>query len=261
MSLKKILNLTVISACSLFLLTACSTMNSNEMFQVVKKTDFIYDSIPTGPLDEHKISLGDRFSFSFSTNNGEKIIVGASGISNSSKNNESSPPSQLQDYLVQQDGTVELPLVGTIKAAGMTTRALEDQLEAFLTKDYLNPFVQIRLTNQRLTIFPGKNSAQVITLQNTNTSLIEVIAMANGIREDGRANSIKLIRKKDNKRLIYKIDLSTIEGLKYGEMLVQSNDCIYIDSNPRITREILKEIAPWLSVFSSSLAIYAIFTK
>lgn len=261
MSLKIIQNIIVISGFSLIFLTACSTMNSNEMFQIAKKSDFIYDSISNATLDEHKISLGDRFTFSLSTNNGEKIIVGASGIANSSKLNESNTSTQLQDYLVQQDGTVELPLVGTIKAAGMSTRVLEDQLEGFLSKDYLLPFVQIRLTNQRLTIFPGKNSAQVINLQNTNTSLIEVIAMANGIREDGRANSIKLIRKKDNKRMIYKIDLSTIEGLKYGEMLVQSNDCIYIDSNPRITREILKEIAPWLSIFSSSLAIYAIFTK
>ena len=261
MRINTILNLSIISVFSLFLLTACSTMNSSEMFRISKKTNFTYDSIPYGPLDEYKISLGDRFSFSFSTNNGEKILVGATGISNSAKINESNTPSQAQDYLVQQDGTVELPIVGTIKVAGMSTRALEDQLEAFLSKDYLLPFVQIRLTNQRLTIFPGKNAAQVITLQNTNTSLIEVIALANGIREDGRANSIKLIRKKDNKRMIYKIDLSTIEGLKYGEMLVQSNDCIYIDSNPRITREILKEIAPWLSVFSSSLAIYAIFTK
>ena len=261
MRLNTILNLSIISVISLFLFTACSTMNSSEMFRISKKTNFTYDSIPYGALDEHKISFGDRFSFSFSTNNGEKILVGATGISNSAKINESNTTSQVQDYLVQQDGTVELPILGTIKVAGMSTRALEDQLEVSLSKDYLLPFVQIRLTNQRVTIFPGKNTAQVITLQNTNTSLIEVIALANGIRDDGRANSIKVIRKQDNKRMIYKIDLSTIEGLKYGEMLVQSNDCIYIDSNPRITREILKEIAPWLSVFSSSLAIYAIFTK
>lgn len=261
MRLKTILNLTVISVFSFFLLTACSTMNSSEMFRIAKKTNFKYDSIPNGPLDELKISLGDRFSFSFSTNNGEKIIFGASGISNPSSLTASNTPIQQQDYLVQQDGTAELPLIGAIKVAGISTRALEDQLEDLLEKDYLEPFVQIKITNQRVTIFPGKNSAQVINLQNTNTSLIEVIALANGIREDGRANSIKLIRKKDNKRMIYKIDLSTIEGLKYGEMLVQSNDYIYIDSNPRITREILKEIGPWLSLFSSSLAIYAIFTK
>jgi len=261
MRLNTILNLSIISVFSLFLLTACSTMNSSEMFRIAKKSNFIYDTIPNdGPLDEHKISFGDRFSFSFSTNNGEKIIFGASGISNPSSATASNTSIQ-QDYLVQQDGTAELPLIGTLKVAGMSTRALEDQLENLLEKDYLEPFVQIKITNQRVLIFPGKNSAQVINLQNTNTSLIEVIALTNGIREDGRANSIKLMRKKDNKRLIYKIDLSTIEGLKYGEMLVQSNDYIYIDSKPRITREILKEIGPWLSLFSSSLAIFAIFTK
>ena len=261
MRLKTILNLTVISVFSLFLFTACSTFNSSEMFRIAKKSNFIYDTIPNSPLDEHKISFGDRFSFSFSTNNGEKIIFGASGISNPSSLTASNTPIQQQDYLVQQDGTAELPLIGTLKVAGMSTRALEDQLENLLEKDYLEPFVQIKITNQRVLIFPGKNSAQVITLQNTNTSLIEVIALSNGIREDGRANSIKLMRKKDNKRLIYKIDLSTIEGMKYGEMLVQSNDYIYIDSKPRITREILKEIGPWLSLFSSSLAIFAIFTR
>ena len=261
MRLKTILNLTVISVFSLFLFTACSTLNSSEMFRIAKKTNFIYDTIPNGPLDEHKISFGDRFSFSFSTNNGEKIIFGASGISNPSSLTASNTPIQQQDYLVQQDGTAELPLIGTLKVAGMSTRALEDQLENLLEKDYLEPFVQIKITNQRVLIFPGKNSAQVITLQNTNTSLIEVIALSNGIREDGRANSIKLMRKKDNKRLIYKIDLSTIEGMKYGEMLVQSNDYIYIDSKPRVMKEILKEIGPWLSLFSSSLAIFAIFTR
>ena len=260
MRLKTILNLTVISVFSLFLFTACSTLNSSEMFRIAKKSNFIYDTIPNSPLDEHKISFGDRFSFSFSTNNGEKIIFGASGISNPLSSTASNTSIQ-QDYLVQQDGTAELPLIGTLKVAGMSTRALEDQLENLLEKDYLEPFVQIKITNQRVLIFPGKNSAQVINLQNTNTSLIEVIALSNGIREDGRANSIKLMRKKDNKRLIYKIDLSTIEGMKYGEMLVQSNDYIYIDSKPRITREILKEIGPWLSLFSSSLAIFAIFTR
>jgi polysaccharide export outer membrane protein len=145
--------------------------------------------------------------------------------------------------------------------AGMTTRALEEKLELLLSKDYLLPFVQIKVTNQRVIIFPGKNSAQVIILQNTNTSLIEVIALANGIREDGFANSIKLMRKTGNKRAVYKIDLSTIEGLKQGEMLVQSNDYIYINSKKRIGREIIKDVAPWLSIFSSTLAIYALITK
>ena len=69
------------------------------------------------------------------------------------------------------------------------------------------------------------------------------------------------MRKAGNKRAVYKIDLSTIEGLKQGEMLVQSNDYIYINSKKRIGREIIKDVTPWLSIFSSSLAIFALITK
>ena len=244
-----------------FLLSSCARIYTNEMFHISKDSNFKFDSIPLGPLDEHKISAGDRFSFMFSTNNGEKIIFGSSGLSNPTNTNQSNNITTTQDYLVQQDGSVELPLIGILQVSGMTTRALEEKLEVLLSKDYLQPFVQIKVTNQRVIIFPGKNSAQVINLQNTNTSLLEVIALANGIREDGFANSITLMRKTQNKRAVYKIDLSTIEGLKQGEMLVQSNDYIYINSKKRIAREILKEIAPWLSIFSSSLAIYALITK
>jgi len=246
---------------SFLLLGSCASFNTNEMFTISKKDNFQYDSIPLGPLNEHKICAGDRFSFSFSTNNGEKIIFGSSGVSNPSNTSTGNNPIINQDYLVQLDGHVELPLIGKIKVEGLTTETLEENLELLLSKDYLLPFVQIRLTNERVVIFPGQNSGQVINLQNSNTSLIEVIAMANGIRTDGYANSIKLIRKIENKRVIYKIDLSTIEGLKQGDMFVQGNDYIYIHSKKRTGGEILKVITPWLSVFSSSLAIYALIIK
>lgn len=245
----------------ILLLGSCASVNTNEMFTISKKDNFQYDSIPLGPLNDHKICAGDRFSFSFSTNNGEKIIFGSSGVSNTLNTSTGNNPLITQDYLVHQDGSVELPLIGSIKVEGMTTKTLEENLELLLSNDYLLPFVQIRLTNERVVIFPGKNSGQVINLQNSNTSLIEVIAMANGIRDDGYANSIKLIRKIENKRVIYKIDLSTIEGLKQGDMLVQGNDYIYIHSKKRIGGEILKVITPWLSLFSSSLAIYALIIK
>ena len=96
---------------------------------------------------------------------------------------------------------------------------------------------------------------------NTNTSLLEVLALSGGIREEARANSIKLIRKVNGKREIYSVDLSTISGLKSAEMLVESNDYIYIDTKPRIASAVLREVGPWLSVFTSSFAIYALIIK
>jgi len=252
------------------LLSSCRNINSNILFKIPKGDSFKYDSIPLEPKEDYKLGTGDRFNFVFGTNNGERIIFNQSGVINGDINNAQSQNYSLQqnrttiNYLVRQDGTANLPLLGEIFVEGKTIIELEDTLKVLLAKNYLNPFVLIRLINQRVIVFPGKGDAQVVYLQNTNTSLLEAIAMAGGIRDEGRANSIKLMRKTSNGRQIYKIDLSTIEGLKQAEMIVQSNDYIYVDFKPRIASSVLTEVAPWLSGFSmiitTAVLTYSILT-
>ena len=50
---------------------------------------------------------------------------------------------------------------------------------------------------------------------------------------------------------IYKIDLSTIEGIKSGNMVLQSHDIIYVTPNPNYALEILSDIGPVLSLIST----------
>jgi polysaccharide export outer membrane protein len=213
------------------------------------------------------LAPGDRFSFLFGTNNGEKIILNQSGVSSQSLNGQGNGQRGIQNqnnqftYLVRQDGKANLPLLGEILVAGKTILTLENEIKTLLSENYILPFVQIRVTNQRVIIFPGKGDAQVVGLSNANTSLLEVIALAGGIREESRSNSIKLMRKMGpTKREIYKIDLSTIQGLKNAQMIVQSNDYIYIDFKPRLASSILQEIGPWLSLMTTGLLTYSIIT-
>jgi polysaccharide export outer membrane protein len=245
----------------LFAVSSCANINSNVLFRIPKGENFQYDSLPLKPQDDYVIGPGDRFSFFFSTNNGEKIISSMSGVNGAEGQLMNRNTQQNQDYLVRRNGTAELPVIGIIKVQGMTTIQLEDTLTNILSRNYINPFVQIRFTNQRVLIFPGRGQAQVVYLSNANTTLLEVIAMSGGLSNDSRANSIKLIRKIKNKREIYKIDLSTINGLKEAEMIVQSNDYIYIDFKPRLASSILTEVAPWLSLMTTSLALFTLINK
>ena len=236
-------------------LDSCSNVNSNVLFKIPKGENFQYDSLPLKPSQDYVIGPGDRFNFLFSTNKGEKLITGVSGV----KGVEGQSFLQttfIQDYLVRTDGTAELPVIGILKVQGMTVSKLKDTLTEILSKDYIEPFVLIRLTNQRVIVFNGRGSAQVVVLNNLNTTLLEVLAMAGGLNSDARANSIKLIRKVNNKREVYKIDLSTIHGMKQAEMIVQSNDYIYVDFKPRLASSFLTEVSPWLSLFTTTLALF-----
>jgi polysaccharide export outer membrane protein len=263
------LKLFIFVGISIVLLNSCANFNSNILFKIPKKSSFAYDSIPLEPEEDFKLAPGDRFSFLFGTNNGEKIILNQSGVSSQGLNGQSNGQMRMQiqnqnnqiTYLVRQDGKANLPLLGDIVVAGKTILELENEIKTLLSENYIAPFVQIRVTNQRVIIFPGKGDAQVIGLSNANTSLLEVIALAGGVRDEARSNSIRLMRKiSPTKREIYKIDLSTIQGLKNAQMIVQSNDYIYIDFKPRLASSILQEIGPWLSLITTGLLTYSIIT-
>jgi polysaccharide export outer membrane protein len=239
-----------------FFLPGCA-VNSNIMFKEAKGLAVNSDSIPLHPKEDYKIAVDDKISFTMSTNDGKRLIEGMTGTGDGQIR-----VMQQQEYLVRQNGMVELPMIGEIPVKGLTIAACEDTLENYFSSSYQNPFIQVQVTNKRVIVFPGSGSdARVVPLINNNTTLMEVIAAAGGIPERGRARSIKVMRKEGDQRVIYRIDLSTIDGLRYADMIVQGNDYIYVDPNPDLAKGVLKEVAPILSIFSSALIIFSIFNN
>lgn len=230
-------------------------VNSNLMFKEAKGDVVQSDSIPLRPAEEYTISKDDKFVFQLYTKNGEAIINGMTGVKQEGANIRD------VEYVVRQDGSAELPIIGSLQVAGLTVQQCEDTLAKLYEEKngYINPFVQLKLTNQRVIVFPGNGGdAKVIPLQNSNTTLMEVIALAGGIADRGKANTVKLIRSENNKRVVYRMDLSTIEGLKYCDMIVQANDYIYIEPNEQIGKQVVASTAPIISLISSMLFILTI---
>jgi polysaccharide export outer membrane protein len=235
------------------IVTSCG-INSNIMLKSPTGEYANLDSIPLRPTEEYIISPDDKIIFSISTNGGTKLIESLSSIDNSIK-----PSGFSSEYLVRQDSIVELPVLGNVKIAGLSIPDCEFLLEQRFSRTYQEPFVQVRVINQRVIVFPGGGGdAMVIPLLNSNTTLMEVIAQAGGIPDRGRANSVKLMRKEKGKRNVYSIDLSTIEGLRFTDIIVQANDYIYVEPNPQLARETINAVAPVVSLFSSALIILTV---
>lgn len=238
-------------------LTSCG-INSSIMLKMPKGDKaHLYDSVPMQPKSAYVISIDDKIAFQLYTNQGEILLtgnadVGMKQISSSLEIN----------YLVGKDGMVELPKLGKVKVEGLTIEECENILEDFYGLEYLNPFVQVQIKNQRVLVFPGSGGeAKVIPLENNNTTLMEALALAGGLSERGKAKAIKLMRKEGNERKVYNIDLSTIEGLPYADMVVQANDYIYVEPSPKVIREAAKELVPIISIISSTLVIITVITS
>ncbi len=240
----------------IFIIQSCG-VNSNLMLKSPKGEYTNLDSLPLVPVIEYKIGTEDKISFSLSTNDGTKLIESLSNISETSSSSGFSP-----EFVVRPDSTVDLPVIGKLKIAGITIPQCEKLLEKEFSKTYQSPFVQVRIMNQRVIVFPGGGGdAKVIPLINSNTTLMEAIAQAGGIPERGKASVVKLMRRENGIRKVYTIDLSTEQGLKYTDVVLQANDYIYVEPNPQLAKEVIKEVAPVVSLISSLIIIITFITR
>ena len=135
-------------------------------------------------------------------------------------------------YVIRQDSLVELPILGEVKLVGKTIKEAEIFLENELSEFYVDPFINININSRRVFMFTGTGgNAQVLPLTYNNMTLFEALAMSGGVGENGKAKKIKLIRPTDGRAEIYLIDLSTIDGIKDGNMILHC--LLYTSPSPR----------------------------
>lgn len=241
-------------------LSSC-TVNKDIMFKT--PVDYSFDELPATDSVVYAISPDDRITFSLFTNNGYKLIdvVGQQNGAGAGANAQAAVRQFGLSYLVEQNGMVKLPTLGRVHLAGLTTIEAEAKLEDLYAQYYKDPFVQLSVSNNRVIVSTGAGgTAQVVPIVD-NMTVVEVLARAGGIADRGNASKIKLIRNNGAKKDVYELDLSTIEGIYEGDIIVQADDIIYVEPNPEIAREVLRDITPILSLVTSMVAIVAIFSQ
>ena len=222
-------------------LSSCQTLYPTRMLRT--GGDYQYSPLPepSSQPKEYKIAVNDELTILVGTNDGEKML-------DPTNLNAAATQAGGTAYLVDYDGTINMPLLRRIKVEGMTIREMEKTLENQLSFYFNNPFVRVKVMNNRVVIFPGGEggSSQVLQLENPNTTLFEALAKAGGIA-DGKAYKIKLIRGDINNRKVYQIDLSKIEGLTQADIVLMANDIIYVEPVNRVPQALLAQISPYLS--------------
>jgi polysaccharide export outer membrane protein len=199
---------------------------------------------------------GDRISFILKSRDGidlVDVISGGGTVAGFQANSTT--------YLVRDDGNVELPVLHDVKVQGLTIKQLEDVLEQKYAALYNDPFVLVHITSRRAYVFMGVGEAQEVELDRDNIKVIELLAKVGGIPPSSKSNKIRVIRGDYEHPSIKRIDLSTIEGLKDADFIIQPNDLIIIDPAVKIAPAILSEITPWLSLLTTGLTLYLIFNK
>ncbi len=148
-------------------------------------------------------------------------------------------------YLVDAKGNIVLPIIGKVSAAGKTCTQLANDIAAALRKDdYIrDASVNVQIRNFKFSVLGEVNSPGVHTIEGQRLTILEAISLAGDLNIDGNRD-VLLIREKDGKRDIARIDLRSKELFNSPYYYVQQNDVIYVTPSDRKVNT-RSDIAQW----------------
>ena len=235
--------------------TSCKTYKQHIMFKIDEDEDLSYlSSEITVAEKNYIIQANDLLELRVYTNKGERIIDPNNELQ-IQQNNQNRREEEKPEFLVLDDGMVKFPMVGEVKIEGMRINEAEDYLEKKYDEFYKDSFVRLKYLNKRVIVL-GAPGGQVLPLENENTSIIEVVALAGGIDEGGKAHNLRLIRGDLHDPEVFLIDLSTITGTRTSMMDAMPGDIIYIEPTRKIISEGARDFMTVFAILVNTVTLY-----
>lgn len=169
-------------------------------------------------------------------NKGQYITPeGAISKTSNNTNTAGTNTTSLTDYyLVDADGNIDYPVIGRIHIAGKTKEQLAREIKDAIYPRYIKiePTIDIRLMNFRVTILGQVKSPGVYQSDNERMNILEALAKAGDLDIRGDRENVLLYRTNaDGTREVHRLNLHDKSLLLSPYFNLQQNDFIYITPN------------------------------
>lgn len=165
------------------------------------------------------------------------------------------------DYLVDNDGNIEYPVIGTLHLGGLSKTEAEQLIKGKI-QPYLaeseNVVVHVRMMNYKYAILGGVNRPGVFTTPNEKVSILEAIAQAGDLTTFAYRDRIFLIRENaEGQKDFHQLDINDANIINSPYYYLQQNDVIYVEQKKVQARNafISANTSIWFSLTSSLMSI------
>ncbi len=156
----------------------------------------------------------------------------------------------LQYYIVDENGDVELPVLGKVHVAGLRRPEVELAVKELLAKQVLNPMVQVNLIGAKVSIMGEVNHPTQVSLGRGRLTILEALAAAGDLTPYGRRDNVLITREVEGKIEMARVDLRSADLLTSPYYFLQQNDVVYVSPNQvRVVNSANTSL--WLSTIST----------
>ncbi len=142
-------------------------------------------------------------------------------------------------YLVDVNGEIDFPILGKLKVEGRTRGQVTELIKQRLIDEDLikDPIVMVNFLNFKITVLGEVGSPNTYDITGDRITLLEAIAKAGDITDDGRVDRVAVIREYGNKRRIMFHDLRSKDVFNSPCYYLQQNDIVYVEPSAAKTRD------------------------
>lgn len=131
--------------------------------------------------------------------------------------------------LVDAAGVIEIPIVGLVKVAGLTTSEARDTIKNKLKFYLKEPTVNVRFLNYKISVMGEVMHPSVYVIPNERVSLPEAISMAGDLTPFAKHENLLVIRDNNGKKEFGRVDLNSREIFTSPYYYLHSGDIVYVE--------------------------------
>lgn len=239
---------------SIIILSSCGSVknvaylqNSDSIF--FASSEYLYDA---------RIMPKDVLTITVNTVNPEAAAPFNLTVPTSFNNQTRSTYSQpiLQTYLVDNNGRIDYPVLGTLQVGGLSKseceKLIHDKILPYLNAAE-NPVVTVRMSNYKISVLGEVNRPGMFTVGNEKINILEALAQAGDLTIYGVRDKVKLIREDAKGRKdVITLNLNDANIINSPYYYLQQNDIVYVEPNKVKARNstIGQSTTIWLSATS-----------
>jgi polysaccharide export outer membrane protein len=184
---------------------------------IIKKNDNLYVSI---------LSLNPELNQIYNPAVPSNVGVGAAG---GTQTNYGTPASQyLNGYMVNQEGFVNLPIIGEVLVDGLTLSEAEAKIKIQSSEYIKDPTVKVKLLSFKVTVLGEVDRPGIYNNYNVSFTILDAISMANGNTDFSNISKVKVLRQSTAGIVTYKLNLQDYDFLSSEAFYMQPDDVIYV---------------------------------
>jgi polysaccharide export outer membrane protein len=151
---------------------------------------------------------------------------------NQSNLNATGQQGQLFGYLVDNNGEIVFPLLGSIEAAGKTREEMTEFLQSLLREKFVkDAVVDVRIVNFKVTVLGEVNRPGTFNLDYNRITLLQVIGQAGDLTIYGNRKNITILRDVDGVQTSHRVDLTNSDFIDSEFYYLQQNDVVVVEPN------------------------------